>query len=138
MGSGKLRAASGDPVTAGHISAPPIRQDGGRISPRHGILRSTMTERALLLMAHGSRDAGARAEYVRLRQALAERLPGETVVLSVLEFPDREDLPSIQEGWRRCLAVGARRVVAVPFFLFPAGHVREDLPNELEGARQDG
>ena len=105
---------------------------------RHGILRSTMTERALLLMAHGSRDAGARAEYARLRQALAERLPGETVVLSVLEFPDREDLPSIEEGWQRCLAVGARRVVAVPFFLFPAGHVREDLPNELEAARRAG
>ena len=105
---------------------------------RHGILRSTMTERALLLMAHGSRDAAARAEYARLRQALAERLPGETVVFSVLEFPDSGELPSIEEGWRRCLAAGARRVVALPFFLFPAGHVREDLPNELEAARRGG
>lgn len=89
-------------------------------------------------MAHGSRDAAARAEYARLRQALAKRLPGETVVFSVLEFPDSEDLPSIEEGWRRCLVGGADRVVALPFFLFPAGHVREDLPNELEAARRAG
>src|SRR5215210_5997906 len=116
MACGKLRAASSAPVTSGHIVAPSIRQAGGRIPVRHGILRSMMAERALLLMAHGSRDAGARAEYARLRQALAERLPGETVVFSVLEFPDREGLPSIEEGWRRCLAVGARRVVALPFF----------------------
>ena len=94
-----------------------------------------MTDRALLLMAHGSRNAEARQEFARIREALAARLPGETVVFSVLEFPDQDDLPSIEEGWRRCLAAGAVRVVALPFFLFPAGHVREDLPNELEQAR---
>ena len=33
-------------------------------------------------------------------------------------------------------AQGARRIVALPFFLFPAGHVREDLPNELRAARE--
>lgn len=94
-----------------------------------------MTDRALLLVAHGSRNAEARQEYVRLRDALAERLAGEAVVFSVLEFPDGDQLPSIEEGWRRCLAAGASRVVALPFFLFPAGHVREDVPNELDAAR---
>lgn len=94
-----------------------------------------MTDQALMLMAHGSRNAEARAEYVRIRDAVAERLPSETIVFSALEFPDDDKLPSIEEGWRRCLALGARRIVALPFFLFPAGHVREDLPNELEHAR---
>ncbi|MCC6176875.1 MAG: sirohydrochlorin chelatase [Chloroflexi bacterium] len=94
-----------------------------------------MTDQALLLMAHGSRNAEARAEYIRIRDALASRLPEERVVFSVLEFPDDAELPSIQEGWRRCLAAGAQQVVALPFFLFPAGHVREDLPTELQEAR---
>ena len=94
-----------------------------------------MTNQAILLLAHGSRNAAAREEYVRIREALAARLPGETVVFSALEFPDDGALPSIAEGWRRCLAVGAERIVALPFFLFPAGHVREDLPDELEQAR---
>jgi sirohydrochlorin cobaltochelatase len=96
-----------------------------------------MPDRALLLMAHGSRNEAARAEYVRIRRALAERLPNEHVVFSALEFPDDADLPSIQEGWRRCLAAGAMKVAALPFFLFPAGHVREDLPGELEDARRE-
>jgi sirohydrochlorin cobaltochelatase len=58
-----------------------------------------------------------------------------TIVFAALEFPDEDDLPSIAEGWRRCLAAGASRIVALPFFLFPAGHVREDLPEELARAR---
>ena len=97
-----------------------------------------MTESALLMLAHGSRDAEARAEYVRVHEALAARLAPRTVVFSALEFPDEDKLPSIAEGWRRCLAAGADRVVVLPFFLFPAGHVREDLPAELRAARDAG
>jgi len=96
---------------------------------------SRMTDQALLLMAHGSRDRAARDEYVRIGEALASRMSEQPVVFSILEFPNETDLPSIEEGWRRCLAAGARRVVAMPFFLFPAGHVREDLPEELDRAR---
>jgi sirohydrochlorin cobaltochelatase len=94
------------------------------------------SDRAVLLMAHGSRDAEARAEYRRIHAALVERLAPATVVFSALEFPGEDGLPSIQEGWRQCLSAGARHVVAVPFFLFPAGHVREDLPAELRLARE--
>lgn len=91
---------------------------------------------ALLVMAHGSRDAEARDEYRRVHQALVQRLDPHRVVFAVLEFPDDDgDLPSIEEGWRRCLVDGPSRVVALPFFLFPAGHVREDLPAALRAAR---
>src|SRR4051812_44017321 len=95
-------------------------------------------ERAVLLMAHGSRDAEARAEYRRIHAALAERLAPTPVAFSVLEFPGEDGLPSIQDGGRRCIRSGARHIVALPFFLFPAGHVREDLPAELRAARDAG
>jgi sirohydrochlorin cobaltochelatase len=95
-------------------------------------------DQALLLMAHGSRDADARAEYRRIHAALAERLAPVPVVFSVLEFPGEDGLPSISDGWNQCLAAGASRIVALPFFLFPAGHVREDLPTELSAAREAG
>lgn len=98
-------------------------------------VRRGMTGPALLMLAHGSRDAQARAEYVRIHEALAARLAPRTVVFAVLEFPDDDKLPSIEEGWRRCLAAGAAHIVALPFFLFPAGHVRGDLPMELRAAR---
>jgi sirohydrochlorin cobaltochelatase len=89
---------------------------------------------ALLLMAHGSRDAEARDEYRRIHAALTARLAPTPVIFSILEFPGDDGLPSIEDGWRQCLALGASRIVAMPFFLFPAGHVREDLPNELRAA----
>jgi len=93
---------------------------------------------ALLLMAHGSRDADARNEYRRIHAVLVERLAPTPVVFSVLEFPGDDGLPSIVDGWKQCLDAGARRIVALPFFLFPAGHVREDLPAELRAAREAG
>ena len=90
----------------------------------------------MLLMAHGSRDGEARAEYRRIHAALAERLAPVPVVFSVLEFPGDDGLLSIEDGWRQCHAAGARRIVALPFFLVPAGHVREDLPDGLRAARE--
>lgn len=91
------------------------------------------------MIAHGSRDAEARAEYRRIHEVLQTRLAPTKTVFSVLEFPNAEDgLPSIAEGWRECLNTGASRVVALPFFLFPAGHVRQDLPEELGQARDAG
>lgn len=97
-----------------------------------------VADRAVLLMAHGSRDLEARAEYRRIHAALAERLSPTPVVFSVLEFPGDDGLVSIQDGWEACLAAGAKHVVGVPFFLFPAGHVRGDLPSEINDARTSG
>lgn len=88
---------------------------------------------ALLILAHGSRDVAARAEYQRVHAELAARLPEIPVEFSVLEFPG-PDLRSIADGIRRCVEAGAERIVALPFFLFAAGHVRDDLPGELERA----
>lgn len=93
-------------------------------------------DQAVLVMAHGSRDAEARDEYRRIHAALAERIAPTPVVFAVLEFPGDDGLLSIESGWRRCLQLGARRIVALPFFLFPAGHVRQDLPGELRTARE--
>jgi sirohydrochlorin cobaltochelatase len=89
-------------------------------------------------MAHGSRDAEARDEYRRIHAALTVRMAPTPVIFSVLEFPGDDGLPSIVAGWEQCVAAGARRIVAMPFFLFPAGHVREDLPAELRVARERG
>jgi sirohydrochlorin cobaltochelatase len=93
------------------------------------------TKQAVLILAHGSRDEAARVEYRRLSEAMASRVPEAPVQLSVLEFPG-DDLASIPEGVERCVGTGAERIVALPYFLFAAGHVREDLPGELRQASE--
>ena len=93
-------------------------------------------DQALLLLAHGSRNEQAREQYRRLEQAVSQRLPGVTVGFSVLEFPG-DGLASIVDGVARLARGGARRLVALPYFLFAAGHVREDLAGELAAASRD-
>lgn len=87
-------------------------------------------KQALLILAHGSRHAAARVEYRRLADAVAARLPELPVAFGVLEFPG-DDLDSISVALRSCLDRGVDRIVALPYFLFSAGHVRDDLPGEL-------
>lgn len=95
-------------------------------------MSTSAAKQALVLLAHGSRDRDAHAEYTRLWQAVAERV-SVPVQFGVLEFPS-EELPSIADAVRRCAEAGVERVSALPFFLFAAGHVREDIPEELEAA----
>src|SRR5687768_7671187 len=96
-------------------------------------MANSAMQQALLVLAHGSRDAGARAEYRLVADELASRLPDVPVQFGVLEFPGH-DLASIPDGLRRCAELGAARVVVLPYFLFAAGHVREDVPGELAEA----
>jgi len=77
---------------------------------------------ALLLMAHGSRNAEANADL----EFVADRLRGgdyDPVVASFLELAE----PSIVEGGRRCCREGAQRVVMVPYFLSAGVHFLRDL-----------
>src|SRR5437868_5975936 len=83
----------------------------------------TMTETALLLIAHGSRQAEANADLIWLADELAAGGEYRAVVSSYLELAE----PGIEEGARRCVAAGAKRVILVPYFLSAGVHVRRDL-----------
>jgi sirohydrochlorin ferrochelatase len=83
-------------------------------------------ERALLLVAHGSRRPEPAAELEALAAALAERL-GTRVATAYLELTP----PSIPEGLRALLAEGHRAIGVIPFFLSSGRHVLEDVPNEV-------
>ncbi len=84
----------------------------------------------LLLIGHGSQDRESIAEYHQFARLLAERL-GMPVQPCFLEFAD----PPIAAGIESCVAAGARRVVALPLFLGPAGHQKNDVPALLNWAR---
>ena len=76
---------------------------------------------ALLLIAHGSRNADANADLLHLAEELRTDYP--VVVASYLELAP----PGIDEGGRLCVSQGASRVVLVPYFLSAGVHVRRDL-----------
>jgi sirohydrochlorin ferrochelatase len=78
---------------------------------------------ALLLVAHGSREAAANADLAQLAATLAAAGTFAIVQESYLELAE----PTIRQGAARCVDLGAERVVLVPYFLSAGVHVLRDL-----------
>jgi sirohydrochlorin cobaltochelatase len=92
-----------------------------------------MTETAVLLCGHGSRDVEAVAEFELLAAALRANLPGVDFATGYLEFAR----PTIGAALDALAAQGARRILAVPGMLFAASHVKNDLPWEINSFAAD-
>jgi sirohydrochlorin cobaltochelatase len=86
-----------------------------------------MTETAVLLCGHGSRDPEAIREFELAAAALRPRLPELDFATGYLEFAR----PTIRDGLAILAARGARRILAIPGMLFAASHVKNDLPWEM-------
>jgi sirohydrochlorin cobaltochelatase len=81
----------------------------------------------VMVCGHGSRDDAACAEFTRVVDGIAGRLPEWPVAMGYLEFAR----PIIREGLDRLRAAGVDHVLAVPGMLFAAGHVKNDVPSVL-------
>ena len=92
-----------------------------------------MTETAVLICGHGSRDPEAIAEFELVAAALRPRLPDFDFATGYLEFAH----PTIREGLTALAARGARQILAIPGMLFAASHVKNDLPWEMNSFMAD-
>lgn len=89
-------------------------------------------QRAILLLAHGSRDPAWSAPFVKLRDKVASRAPDAVVANAYLEHTS----PDVIDAAREAVAAGAKRIEIVPIFLGPGGHVRSDLPRLAAAVRE--
>lgn len=91
-----------------------------------------MDSTGILLIGHGSRVVQANNE---LKQ-IAELVQAETGC-EIVETAFRElGHPDIQAGIEMCVAQGVTRLVIAPYFLFNGAHTLNDLPAEIQVARQ--
>lgn len=88
---------------------------------------------AVVLLGHGSRDPEGSAEFLAVARAVRAALPGVNVEAGVLEFAGPV-APSIPDAFARCLARGARRVLALPVLLHFGGHATADMPEQVAEA----
>jgi sirohydrochlorin cobaltochelatase len=86
----------------------------------------------LLLIGHGSRDPVAADEFRALLGLVDARLDGHRLAGGFLELTD----PPIDAALDGLVAAGADDVVAVPYVLFGAGHLKDDGPAVLGRARR--
>lgn len=91
-----------------------------------------MTTRALILFAHGARDARWLAPFERLQALLRARLPGVAVELAFLELMS----PRLPELVQTLAAQGCDEVTVVPVFFGRGGHLLRDFPPLVEELRQ--
>jgi sirohydrochlorin cobaltochelatase len=82
---------------------------------------------AVMICGHGSRDDAAVEEFNSLAVHMRKRLPQYDVESGFLEFAT----PILREGLDKLRERGAKKIVCVPGMLFAAGHVKNDLPSEI-------
>ena len=83
---------------------------------------------ALVLFAHGARDAQWSEPFRAIRQAVAQRRPDLTVELAFLELTQ----PALTDCVARLVEDGHTRVTVAPLFLAQGGHLKKDLPRLLK------
>ena len=78
---------------------------------------------AVLLIAHGSRHSPANDNLRRMAERVAESAHHPIVEPAFLELAD----PDIAAAGARCVALGATRVLMIPYFLSAGVHLLRDL-----------
>lgn len=85
----------------------------------------------LILYVHGARDPRWAEPFTRLRDRIAQREPALPIAVAFLEHMS----PDLAQAAVDVAARGARRIRVVPMFFGRGGHLREDLPRQIEAAR---
>jgi len=80
-----------------------------------------------MVCGHGSRDPDAIREFQAMARALGRQLKQYEVESGFLEFAR----PVIRDGLEALKSRGVRRILAIPGMLFAAGHVKNDVPSEI-------
>lgn len=86
---------------------------------------------AIVLMGHGSRDSEGAEEFLTFAKRLAARL-ARPIYPGFLELADPPIVAAIDEA----IEAGAERILAIPWLLLGAGHVKNDLPAAIQVARR--
>ena len=90
-----------------------------------------MTSRGLILLAHGARDPAWATPFEAVVARVRDRAPGTRVRLAFLELMT----PTLEEAANELVAHGCPRIDVVPAFLGMGGHVRRDVPAQLDRLR---
>jgi sirohydrochlorin cobaltochelatase len=87
---------------------------------------------AVILFAHGARDARWSQTLGTLARSVAQRMPDAFVATAFLEFQP----PTLAETLERAVAAGCRRIAVLPVFWASGGHVASDVPPLLAAFRR--
>lgn len=82
----------------------------------------------IILLAHGSRNPEIIEQFDAIRVLVQDRTGCLLVSIAFREFQP----PGLPEAVATLTSRGATRILVMPYFLFPGGHVTKDLPGECQ------
>ena len=82
---------------------------------------------AYVVIAHGSRDAGANQAFQKFLETFRNKIKKQAVYGAFLEIAK----PSISEALEKAIEKGARELIVLPLMFFPGRHVKEDIPKQV-------
>ena len=86
-------------------------------------------KRAVILIGHGSRAAGADDDMEKIAAGLREKSGG---IVETCRMSGRGI--SFTKAFERCVGRGAEEIIVLPYFLHFGIHLREDIPEILRTA----
>jgi sirohydrochlorin cobaltochelatase len=90
-----------------------------------------MTDKRLVLLAHGSKDTRWQLPFNELTTVLKERLGADAVCLAYVEFIP----PTVSDVAGEAVRDGKRELLVLPMFLAAGAHLAEDVPAQVTEAR---
>ena len=88
---------------------------------------------AIILFAHGARDPEWANPLRRVQAAIRQSLSGVPVELAFLEFM----APTLPDCIAALVVAGVRKIVVMPMFIAPGGHLKRDVPEMLTRMRSN-
>jgi sirohydrochlorin cobaltochelatase len=108
-----------------------MNEQKSRVQDIHSAKQVVNEGEAIVLMAHGSRDAEGADEFLTFARRLSARL-ARPIYAGFLELSDPPVVAAIDEA----VQAGASTILAIPWLLLGASHVKNDLPIAIQWARQ--
>ncbi|MDQ0300798.1 sirohydrochlorin ferrochelatase [Salibacterium salarium] len=84
--------------------------------------------KAVLYVGHGTRVLKGSEQLKKFVEDAKKDIPYDIQETCFLELSE----PDIMEGVARCVERGADSIAVIPVLLLSAGHIKEDIPKELE------
>ncbi|MCG7383953.1 sirohydrochlorin chelatase [Paenibacillus sp. ACRRY] len=95
----------------------------------------TDEETAVLVLGRGSSDPDANSDFFKMTRMLWEKLPYKWAESSFIGVTQ----PSFPDGLQRCLLLGAKKIVIMPYFLFTGVLIKriDEMTAEFAAAHPD-
>jgi sirohydrochlorin ferrochelatase len=104
---------------------------GGALQTTFESVRDGTLSEALLIAAHGSRDPAGVKEFWEFAESWQQVRPDRLQAAGFLEF----ERPTIGAAIDQLVDRGAKAITVVPAMLMAAGHVKNDVPSEIQEGR---